>query len=258
MLNVDNITMRFLGLTALDRVSLTVKRGEIHALIGPNGAGKTTLFNIISGVQRPTSGCVHFEPVGDLSAVPLNRRSTLGMMRTFQNIRLFGSMTVLENVLLGATSQRRGPGLGQIVGSHRARREEKRTVSNAYELLDRVGLADEALTPALSLPYGAQRRLEIARALAGKPRLLLLDEPAAGMNDAERKTLSDLIKSIRDEGVAVLIVEHDMPFINELSDCVTVLNFGKLIASGSPEAVCTDPTVVEAYLGSEYAEAQNA
>ncbi|WP_158903769.1 ABC transporter ATP-binding protein [Burkholderia sp. L27(2015)] len=258
MLSVDNISMRFMGLTALDGVSFTVKQGEVHALIGPNGAGKTTLFNIISGVQKPSSGTVSFEPFGDLAKIPLGLRSGLGMMRTFQNIRLFGSMSVLENVLLGATCLRRGGVLGAAIGSPAARREEHSVVAAAYALLERVGLADAALAPALSLSYGAQRRLEIARALAGEPRLLMLDEPAAGMNDAERETLADLISSIRDQGIAILVVEHDMPFINKLSDRITVLNFGKRIASGSPYEICRNPAVIEAYLGSEHRDTEHA
>jgi branched-chain amino acid transport system ATP-binding protein len=258
MLSVNNISMRFMGLTALDSVTFKVVRGEVHAVIGPNGAGKTTLFNIISGVQKPSSGTVVLDPAGDLSLVPLSKRAELGMMRTFQNIRLFGSMSVIENVLLGSTCLTRGALFNAALGLPAARREERETVRDAYQLLDRVGLANEALAPALSLSYGAQRRLEIARALAGRPRLLMLDEPAAGMNDAERDALSDLIATIRDDGVSVLIVEHDMPFINKLSDRVTVLNFGRLIASGSPSQVCRDPAVIEAYLGSEHKDVEHA
>ncbi|WP_233451432.1 ABC transporter ATP-binding protein [Paraburkholderia caribensis] len=247
-----------MGLTALDDVSFNVREGEVHAVIGPNGAGKTTLFNIISGVQVPTSGSVSLRSVGDLSKVPLNQRPSIGMMRTFQNIRLFGTMTALENVLLGATCRSNGSVLSRAFGFPKARASERDAVAEAYRLLERVGLAEAALTPAHSLSYGAQRRLEIARALAATPRILMLDEPAAGMNDGERHTLADLISSLQMDGITILIVEHDMPFINRLSDQITVLNFGKLIASGTPEVVCRHPTVIEAYLGSEYAEAQHA
>ena len=258
MLNVSHITMRFMGLTALDDVSFKVGRGEVHAVIGPNGAGKTTLFNIISGVQKPTSGTVSMENVGDFSQIPLNGRSRIGMMRTFQNIRLFGGMTVLENVLLGSTCLTKGSVIERMLGLPGARAQERETVMEAYRLLERVGLAEHALTTAQSLPYGAQRRLEIARALAAKPTLLMLDEPAAGMNDSERHTLAQLIMSLQDDGMTLLLVEHDMPFINKLSDHITVLNFGRLIAHGTPEVVCRHPAVIEAYLGSEYAEAQHA
>lgn len=255
MLIVDKITMKFMGLTALNEVSFRVKQGHIHALIGPNGAGKTSLFNIISGVQRPTSGTIHMDGVGDLSAIPLRDRAGIGMMRTFQNIRLFSSMSVLENVMLGATALASTSVFSAALGWGRGRDEEKSVVAEALSLLDRVGLADHAHTQAASLPCGAQRRLEIARALAARPRLLLLDEPVAGMNDVERDTLTTLIRDINDQGVTILIVEHDMPFIKCLSDRVTVLNFGRLVTSGIPDEVTSDPAVIAAYLGTEVEDA---
>ncbi len=258
MLSVENIAVRFNGLTALHSVTFQVAQGEIHAIIGPNGAGKTTLFNVISGMQRPSEGRLHLAPDTDLTSVPLHARAASGIARTFQNIRLFSSLSALENVMLGATPMLRASGISAALGLPLARREERDVWGESIELLGRVGLRDAAHTRAGDLPYGSQRRLEIARALAARPRLLLLDEPAAGMNDAERRTLEDLIRSLRGPDMSILIVEHDMPFIMGLCDRITVLNFGKLIASGSPTEVRCNPAVISAYLGSEAQELEHA
>ncbi|VVE23117.1 ABC transporter ATP-binding protein [Pandoraea anhela] len=258
MLNVDRLSMRFMGVVALENVSFSVRSGDIHAVIGPNGAGKTTLFNVIAGLYRPTSGTIRFNDDADITASPMHRRARVGIARTFQNLRLFGTMTALENTMLGASCKASDSILGAALGLPSSNRKEQQEIDRAYALLRRVGLAQQALTPARHLPYGAQRRLEIARALASDPRLLLLDEPVAGMNDDERDTLSGLIESIRDEGVTVLIVEHDLRFINRLSDRITVLNFGRIIADGAAHDVCRHPDVISAYLGAAHQRSVHA
>lgn len=258
MLNIERLSMRFMGVVALDNVSICVRRGDIHAVIGPNGAGKTTLFNVISGLYQPTAGTIRFDDDVDIATSPMHLRARVGIVRTFQNLRLFGTMTALENTMLGASCTAGDSIVGAAMGLPSSYREERQQIERAYALLRRVGLSEHALTPARQLPYGAQRRLEIARALASRPRLLLLDEPVAGMNDEERDTLSQLIESIRDEGVTVLIVEHDLRFINRLSDRITVLNFGRVIADGSSTEVCRHPDVVNAYLGATRARSTHA
>jgi branched-chain amino acid transport system ATP-binding protein len=252
LLETSGLTRRYSGLVAVDHVDLVVPQGGVHAVIGPNGAGKTTLFNLISGLVTPSEGRIMFGGA-DITALPPYRRAALGMARTFQNIRIFSAMTVLENVLTGLHPRLRSS-LGAVVfrlPSFRA--EERDVVLRATAALDLVGLAGRANDPAGSLAYGDQRRLEIARAMSQGPQLLLLDEPAAGMNPAETIALGELVRRIAGGPTTVLLVEHDMGFVMRLSDSVTVLNFGRQIASGSPAAVRTDPAVVEAYLGARLA-----
>jgi branched-chain amino acid transport system ATP-binding protein len=257
MLDVRAVSVRFAGLHALDSVSLTVRQGEIHALIGPNGAGKTTLFNVISGVQKVTEGSIAFAG-RDLTGRPLWTRAAAGIARTFQNIRLFADMSVLENVMCGFQPLMRANPVLAILGVGAGFREETRCRARALELLDLVGLAGEARKPATSLSYGHQRRVEIARALASAPKLLLLDEPAAGMNPSESLHLAALIKGLQAQGLTMLVVEHDLPFLMRLSDRMTVLASGRILAEGKPLAIRNDPRVIEAYLGSAAPEPMKA
>jgi branched-chain amino acid transport system ATP-binding protein len=252
LLRTQGLTRRYAGLVAVDHVDLVVPQGGVHAVIGPNGAGKTTLFNLLSGLVTPSEGSITFAGT-DITAQPAHRRATLGMARTFQNIRIFGAMTVLENVLTGLH-----PSLGSSLGAvifrlPTFRAEERKAVAAARAALDLVGLSARTDDPAASLAYGDQRRLEIARAMAQSPRLLLLDEPAAGMNPAETVALGELVKRIAEGLTTVLLVEHDMGFVMRLSDTVTVLNFGCQIFAGTPAAVRSEPSVVEAYLGARLA-----
>ncbi|MBW0103492.1 ABC transporter ATP-binding protein [Pseudonocardia sp. KRD291] len=248
LLSMENVTMRFGGLVALDDVSFDIRRGEILGLIGPNGAGKTTCFNALTGVYRPSSGRVLLE------GAPLGRRqrfqiTQLGIARTFQNIRLFSEMTALENVVVGTDARHRTSVMGALFRVPRHTREEKQAIERAMALLEFVGIADRAADKARNLPYGYQRRLEIARALATEPKLLCLDEPAAGFNPAEKDNLMGLIRKIRDDGYTVLLIEHDMRLVMGVTDRIVVLEFGKKIAEGLPTEIRDDPAVVAAYLG---------
>lgn len=248
ILEIKEITRYFGGVRALEGVSLSVAKGEIHGLIGPNGAGKTTLINVLSGIIAPTSGEVHFlgKPIQDLSA---HRVSALGMARTFQNIRLFPAMTCLENVIAGQHLTARRALLPRLLCLPSSRREEKAYREEAVAMLDRVGLGRRADAQAGSLSYGERRRLEIARALASHPRMLLLDEPVAGMRQRGLRQLSGLIRSLSEEGITVFLIEHNMAFVMQLCSRITVLNFGQVITTGSPEDVASHPQVIEAYLG---------
>jgi branched-chain amino acid transport system ATP-binding protein len=248
LLELRDVTQRFGGLVALDSVSFDIRRGEILGLIGPNGAGKTTCFNVMTGVYRPTSGAVLLEnmPVGREQRHQITRR---GIARTFQNIRLFQEMTALENVVVGADARHRTSVLGALLRLPRHHQEEKDAVERGIALLEFVGIADRAADKAKNLPYGYQRRLEIARALATEPKLLCLDEPAAGFNPAEKDELMGLIRKIRDDGYTVLLIEHDMRLVMGVTDRIVVLEFGKKIAEGVPAEIRENPAVIAAYLG---------
>ncbi len=259
--DVRGVTLRFGGVTSLDDVTLQMRRGEILAVIGPNGAGKTSLFNSLTGVYTPQEGEILLAAhPGDAQVSVLGKQTHvvnhLGVARTFQNIRLFPALTALENVKVGVeTRQKSGP-VAAMFGMPWQRREERESTAAAFALLTRVGLAHRANELAGSLPYGEQRRLEIARALGTGPGVILLDEPAAGTNPAEKRELAELIKRINADGVGVLLIEHDMKLVMSVADRIVVLNFGRRIAEGTPEQIQRDPAVVAAYLGTSVEDAE--
>jgi len=256
VLEVRKLSMDFGGLRALSEVDLAIQQGEIVALIGPNGAGKTTFFNCVTGIYEPTEGEVLVASPGQeskrINGLKTNEITELGLARTFQNIRLFPAMTVLENVMIGRHCRTRASVFGAVLRTPSARREEQEVVERSYQLLKRVGLARHYNELSSNLPYGAQRRLEIARAMATDPILLLLDEPAAGMNPQETDELKRLVVRIREEDkLSILLIEHDMKMVMSLSDRVYVMEYGKKIAEGTPREVRANPRVIQAYLGEE-------
>lgn len=257
VLEVDEISKSFGGVRALNDVSLTMEPNRVVALIGPNGAGKTTFFNCVTGIYTPDEGKIHLYDKDKkilLNGKPPHRVTSLGLARTFQNIRLFGDMTTLENVMVGRHCRTRAGILGAILRDRKTREEEQETIDISYELLREVGLEEFWNEKARNLSYGAQRKLEIARALATEPKALLLDEPAAGMNPSETGELEDLARKLRDgRKLSILLIEHDMNMVMSLSDKIYVMEYGACIASGSPAEIREDPRVIQAYLGESHA-----
>ena len=249
VLDVRNLGIDFGGLTAVDSFNITIGPTEISGLIGPNGAGKTTIFNLLTGVYQPTRGSVLINGI-DIKGMPTHKVNRLGIARTFQNIRLFSEMTALENVKVGMHNEIKCPFIASLLHLPAYHKAEKKANEKAMELLDFMGLADVADVKAGSLPYGVQRRLEIVRALASNPSIILLDEPAAGMNPSETTELMHQIRRIRDTfQIAIFLIEHDMSLVMNVCEAIAVVNYGRIIAKGTPEEIKNNPAVIEAYLG---------
>jgi branched-chain amino acid transport system ATP-binding protein len=253
LLEVINVEKSFGGVTAIDGVSFSLEKGGVLALIGPNGAGKSTMFNVVSGTYQPTRGRIRFDgqDVSDANAVTMSR---LGVARTFQKIRLFKALTVMENVVIGSQSSASLPPWRHLLGGPAVRAAREETRDSALALLDLVGLRGQQGVRADTLSYGQQRMLEIARALATKPKLLLVDEPAAGLNLAEAERLVDQLRRIRDMGTTLMLVEHNMDLVMDVADEIVVMNFGEKLAQGTPQEIQQNPDVIRAYLGEEAME----
>ncbi|WP_433224879.1 ABC transporter ATP-binding protein [Microtetraspora malaysiensis] len=255
LLSVEGLRLAFGGVVAIDGLTFAVGEAEIVSVIGPNGAGKTSAFNCVTGFYRPTAGSVRLRG-RDITGLRPSGVAALGVARTFQNLRLFGEMSVLDNVRAGTHLRIKQNVLDALLHTPRYRRSERESTEQAHHWLDFAGLRGDRYGPARALPYGEQRRVEIARALARRPDLLLLDEPAAGLNHTEKAEMLDLIRRIREQGVAIVLIEHDMGLVMDVSQRVVVLNFGREIADGPPDEVRRDPQVVEAYLGRDADEAE--